>query len=66
MVNPQSGSRGAPPEPTPARIGAGRSALGDWIRGTRTNQGISQRALADRSGLSRVESPLVWKSAPGR
>ena len=27
--------------------------LGDWVRMTRTNQGISQRALADRSGLSR-------------
>ncbi|HEY7035790.1 MAG TPA: helix-turn-helix transcriptional regulator [Thermomicrobiales bacterium] len=27
--------------------------LGDWVRTTRTAQGISQRALADRSGLSR-------------
>ncbi|MEA2530312.1 MAG: Helix-turn-helix domain [Thermomicrobiales bacterium] len=27
--------------------------LGDWVRVTRANQGISQRALADRSGLSR-------------
>jgi transcriptional regulator with XRE-family HTH domain len=27
--------------------------LGDWVRTVRTSQGISQRALADRSGLSR-------------
>lgn len=27
--------------------------LGDWVRTARTAQGISQRALADRSGLSR-------------
>jgi transcriptional regulator with XRE-family HTH domain len=27
--------------------------LGDWVRATRTSQGFSQRALADRSGLSR-------------
>jgi transcriptional regulator with XRE-family HTH domain len=27
--------------------------LGDWVRTARTSQGISQRALADRSGLSR-------------
>jgi transcriptional regulator with XRE-family HTH domain len=27
--------------------------LGQWIRRTRADQGISQRALADRSGLSR-------------
>jgi transcriptional regulator with XRE-family HTH domain len=31
-------------------IGAG---LGTWIRGARASQGISQRGLADRSGLSR-------------
>lgn len=29
------------------------TALGDWIREARMAQGISQRALADRSGLSR-------------
>lgn len=29
------------------------SVLGQWIRKTRADQGISQRALADRSGLSR-------------
>ncbi len=29
------------------------SVLGQWIRKTRAEQGISQRALADRSGLSR-------------
>lgn len=28
-------------------------ALGEWIRATRTGQGVSQRGLADRSGLSR-------------
>lgn len=28
-------------------------ALGAWIRGVRTGQGISQRALADRAGVSR-------------
>jgi transcriptional regulator with XRE-family HTH domain len=27
--------------------------LGEWIRQTRVNQGVSQRALADRSGVSR-------------
>jgi transcriptional regulator with XRE-family HTH domain len=27
--------------------------LGQWIRKTRADQGLSQRALADRSGLSR-------------
>lgn len=31
----------------------GESSLGAWIRGVRTGQGISQRALADRAGLSR-------------
>jgi transcriptional regulator with XRE-family HTH domain len=37
--------------PTPgATAGA---ALGRWIRKTRIDQGITQRALADRSGLSR-------------
>lgn len=29
------------------------SALGEWLRDARTNQRISQRALAERSGLSR-------------
>lgn len=29
------------------------SLLGEWIRKTRADQSISQRALADRSGLSR-------------
>ena len=29
------------------------TSLGDWIRQARTSQGISQRGLADRSGLSR-------------
>jgi transcriptional regulator with XRE-family HTH domain len=29
------------------------TALGDWIREARMAQGVSQRALADRSGLSR-------------
>ncbi len=29
------------------------SLLGEWIRAVRIEQGISQRALADRSGLSR-------------
>lgn len=29
------------------------AALGRWIRKTRIDQGITQRALADRSGLSR-------------
>ncbi|MGC4105521.1 MAG: helix-turn-helix transcriptional regulator [Thermomicrobiales bacterium] len=29
------------------------SLLGEWIRKNRLDQGISQRALADRSGLSR-------------
>lgn len=43
-----STGRAAPPtQPTSGSI------LGQWIRGTRAEQGISQRALADRSGLSR-------------
>ncbi len=29
------------------------SALGEWLRAARLNQRISQRALADRSGVSR-------------
>jgi DNA-binding XRE family transcriptional regulator len=29
------------------------SALGDWIKTTRIAQGVSQRELADRAGLSR-------------
>lgn len=37
----------APAQPTSGSI------LGQWIRKTRAEQGISQRALADRSGLSR-------------
>jgi transcriptional regulator with XRE-family HTH domain len=37
----------------PFGVGAHGPALGDWVRTTRTTQGISQRALADRSGLSR-------------
>lgn len=32
---------------------AHHTALGDWIRETRKSQGVSQRALADRSGISR-------------
>ena len=27
--------------------------LGDWLRATRTGQGVSQRALAERAGVSR-------------
>ena len=37
----------------PFGVGGHVPALGDWVRATRTTQGISQRALADRSGLSR-------------
>lgn len=37
----------------PFGVGAPGAALGDWVRATRTTQGMSQRALADRSGLSR-------------
>ena len=37
---------------TPSSPTAG-SLLGEWIRRVRQEQGISQRALADRSGLSR-------------
>jgi transcriptional regulator with XRE-family HTH domain len=37
----------------PFGAGVHGPALGAWIRTTRTTQGISQRALADRSGLSR-------------
>lgn len=37
---------------TPAQPTSG-SVLGQWIRRTRAEQGISQRSLADRSGLSR-------------
>jgi transcriptional regulator with XRE-family HTH domain len=29
------------------------SALGEWVKSTRTAQGVSQRELADRAGLSR-------------
>jgi transcriptional regulator with XRE-family HTH domain len=29
------------------------SALGEWIKSTRSTQGVSQRELADRAGLSR-------------
>ena len=36
----------------PARATSG-SLLGEWIRKARSDQEISQRALADRSGLSR-------------
>jgi transcriptional regulator with XRE-family HTH domain len=32
---------------------ADHTALGDWVRATRQSQGVSQRALADRSGISR-------------
>jgi transcriptional regulator with XRE-family HTH domain len=35
------------------RFGAPGVALGEWIRAARATQGISQRGLADRSGLSR-------------
>jgi transcriptional regulator with XRE-family HTH domain len=35
------------------RPGPARSPLGEWIRQTRVSQGVSQRALADRSGVSR-------------
>ena len=46
MAKPRSAKHSNPP-PT-----AG-SLLGEWIRRIRQEQGISQRALADRSGLSR-------------
>lgn len=35
--------------PKPANV----QSLGEWVRATRVSQGISQRALAERSGLSR-------------
>ena len=45
-----------PPAPT-SRLNettlATSSALGKWLRAARSNQRISQRALADRSGVSR-------------
>lgn len=35
-------------------LGSARpNRLGEWIRATRSGQGVSQRALADRSGVSR-------------
>lgn len=34
-------------------VTARRNALGDWIRTTRITHGMSQRALADRAGVSR-------------
>lgn len=37
---------------TPDKATSG-SLLGEWIRNARSDQAISQRALADRSGLSR-------------
>lgn len=37
---------------TPVQPTSG-SILGQWIRKTRADQGLSQRSLADRSGLSR-------------
>lgn len=39
--------------PTAATAPSTGSMLGEWIRKNRLDQGISQRALADRSGLSR-------------
>ena len=39
-------------ERQPGGVSTG-SLLGEWIRTARTEQGLSQRALADRSGLSR-------------
>lgn len=38
---------------TRATAGAVETPLGTWIRGTRMEQGMSQRELASRSGLSR-------------
>lgn len=39
--------------PTPSDRPTSGSLLGQWIRKTRSDQSMSQRALADRSGLSR-------------
>ena len=39
--------------PTNVQMLATSDALGDWVRSARASQGISQRALADRAGLSR-------------
>lgn len=38
---------------TKAKPPTAGSLLGNWVRKTRTDQGLSQRALADQSGLSR-------------
>lgn len=38
---------------SPTTDAAPASPLGDWVRATRTAQGLSQRALASNSGLSR-------------
>lgn len=38
---------------TPSSHPTAGAALGSWIRKTRMEQGITQRALADRSGISR-------------
>lgn len=44
----------AKPRPTaPDRPALSAPSLGAWIRQTRASQGVSQRALADRAGLSR-------------
>jgi transcriptional regulator with XRE-family HTH domain len=51
MGNPASDRFQVPTRPFGAP-GQG-PVLGDWVRTTRASQGISQRALADRSGLSR-------------
>ena len=51
MGKPANDRFQAPARPFGAR--AQGPVLGDWVRTARTSQGISQRALADRSGLSR-------------
>jgi transcriptional regulator with XRE-family HTH domain len=44
---------GMPAQSVPGQPSAPGVALGEWIRAARAAQGISQRSLADRSGLSR-------------
>ncbi|MER3487125.1 MAG: transcriptional regulator, partial [Chloroflexota bacterium] len=53
MANPANDHARRPAFPGERPVTVRRNALGEWIRTTRITHGMSQRALAERAGVSR-------------